>query len=97
MTEADGSITVGPKQAVISTDAKINGIPAELDLVEQLADDGPTRSHKVTLILDDKSRNASMPGLSGLLSGTIKVAIDKSGEGAQQVSADLTSARLDIP
>ena len=97
VTEADGSITVAPKQAVISADAKLNGIPAELDLVEPLADDGPPRSRKVSLILDDKTRNASMPGLSDLLSGTIKVAIDKSGEGAQQVSADLTGARLDIP
>ncbi|RWL95267.1 MAG: hypothetical protein EOR68_20730 [Mesorhizobium sp.] len=97
VTGADGSITVGPKQAVISAEAKLNGIPAELDLVEPLADDGPARSRKVTLILDDKTRNASMPGLSDLLSGTIKVAIDKSGEDAQQVSADLTNARLDIP
>ncbi|CDX39453.1 conserved hypothetical protein [Mesorhizobium sp. ORS 3359] len=97
VTEADGSITVGPKQAVISAEAKLNGIPAELDLVEPLADDGPARSRKVTLILDDKTRDASMPGLSDLLSGTVKVAIDKSGEDAQQVSADLTNARLDIP
>ncbi|RTL97214.1 MAG: hypothetical protein EKK31_27390 [Hyphomicrobiales bacterium] len=97
VSEANGSITVGPKQAVISAEARLNGIPAELDLVEPLADDGPARSRKVTLVLDDKTRNASMPGLSDLLSGTIKVAIDKSGEGAQQVSADLTSARLDIP
>ncbi|MGX5800069.1 hypothetical protein ACWGS9_02370 [Bradyrhizobium sp. Arg314] len=97
VTDATGSITVGPKQAVISAAAKLNGIPAELDLVEPLADDGPARSRKVALVLDDKTRNASMPGLSDLLSGTIKVAIDKSGEGAQQVSADLTNARLDIP
>ncbi|WP_027166435.1 DUF3971 domain-containing protein [Mesorhizobium sp. WSM3224] len=97
VTEANGSITVGPKQAVISAEAKLNGIPAELDLIEPLANDGPARSRKIELVLDDKTRNASMPGLSDLLSGTIKVAIDKSGEGAQQVSADLTNARLDIP
>ncbi|MDX8527654.1 DUF3971 domain-containing protein [Mesorhizobium sp. MSK_1335] len=97
VTEANGSIAIGPKQAVISAAAKLNGIPAELDLVEPLADDGPARSRKVELVLDDKTRNASMPGLSDLLSGTIKVAIDKSGESAQQVSADLTNAKLDIP
>ncbi|TIW30672.1 MAG: hypothetical protein E5V72_34300, partial [Mesorhizobium sp.] len=51
----------------------------------------------VALVLDDKMRAAAMPGLSPLLSGTIKVAIDKSGTGNQTVSADLTSARLDIP
>ena len=97
VTEADGSITVGPSQAVISAKAKLNGIPAELDLVEPLDDKGPPRSRKIALVLDDKTRDATMPGLSPLLSGTIKVAIDKSGEGSQNVSADLTNARLDVP
>ncbi len=97
VTEAEGSITVGPSQAVISAKAKLNGIPAELDLVEPLDDNGPPRSRKVALVLDDKTRAVAMPGLSPLLAGTIKVAIDKSGDGSQNVSADLTNARLDIP
>ncbi|MET3521101.1 YhdP family protein [Mesorhizobium abyssinicae] len=97
VTEADGSITVEPKQAVISAKARLNGIPAELDIVEPLADDGPPPSRKVELVLDDKTRATAMPGLSPLLSGTIKVAIDKSDGDEQNVSADLTSARLDIP
>ena len=83
--------TVGPDKAVISAKAKLNGIPAELDLVEPLRDDGPPRSRKVALVLDDKTRASAMPGLSPLISGTIKVAIDKSGEGgSQNVAADLT-------
>lgn len=97
VTEADGSITVEPDQAVISAKALLNGIPADLDIVEPLADDGPPRNRKVALTLDDKTRAAAMPGLSPLLSGTIKVAIDKSDGGEQNVSADLTNARLDIP
>ncbi|MEP6563950.1 MAG: hypothetical protein ABJB10_02355 [Mesorhizobium sp.] len=97
VTDADGSITVGPDQAVISAKALLNGIPAELDLVEPLRDGGPPRSRKVALVLDDKARATAMPGLSTLLSGTIKVAIDKSGAGNQNVSADLTNAGLDIP
>ena len=97
VTDADGSITVGPDQAVISAKALLNGIPAELDLVEPLRDGGPSPSRKVALVLDDKIRATAMPGLSTLLSGTIKVAIDKSGDGDQNVSADLTNARLDIP
>lgn len=97
VTAADGSITVGPSQAVISAKAKLNGVPAELDLVEPFGDGGPPRRRKIALVLDDKTRDATMPGLSPLLSGTIKVAIDKSGEGSQNVSADLTNAKLDIP
>jgi hypothetical protein len=97
VTDADGSITVDPEKAVISAKASLNGIPAELDLIEPLEDSGPARSRKVALVLDDKVRAAAMPGLTPLLSGTVKVAIDKSGSGNQNVSADLTDARLDIP
>ncbi|MBZ9671000.1 DUF3971 domain-containing protein [Mesorhizobium sp. ES1-3] len=97
VTGADGSITVDPQKAVISAKASLNGIPAELDLVEPLADDGPARSRKVALVLDDKIRAAAMPGLTPLLGGTVKVAIDKSGSGNQNVSADLTNARVDVP
>ena len=57
MTDADGSITVDPQKAVIRAKAKLNGMPAELDLVEPLADDGPARSRKVALVLDDKTRD----------------------------------------
>ncbi|MER8484943.1 DUF3971 domain-containing protein [Mesorhizobium sp. M1322] len=97
VTDADGSITVEPERAVISAKALLNGIPAELDLIEPLRDGGPPRSRKVALVLDDKIRAAAMPGLSALLSGTIKVEIDKSGTGNETVSADLTNARLGIP
>jgi hypothetical protein len=97
VTDADGSITVEPTKAVISAKAQLNGIPAELDLVEPLEDNGPARSRKVALVLDDKTRATAMPGLASLLAGTIKVAVDKSGGSAQSVSADLTNARLDIP
>jgi hypothetical protein len=97
VTDADGSITVEPEQAVISAKALLNGIPAELDLIEPLNKAGPPRSRKVALVLDDKVRAIAMPGLSALLSGTIKVAIDKNGGNGETVSADLTNARLNIP
>jgi hypothetical protein len=97
VTKADGSITVDPQKAVISAKALLNGIPAELDLVEPLDAEGPPASRKVALVLDDKTRAAFMPGLSMLLSGTIKVALDKHGQSNQNVTADLTNARLDIP
>ena len=94
---ADGSITVEPAQAVIAAKALLNGMPAELDLVEPLRDDGPPRSRKIELVLDDKARATAMPGLSTLLSGTVKVAIDRGEDSNQNVSADLTDAKLDIP
>jgi len=97
VTDANGSITVDPQKAVISANGRLNGIPAEIDLVEPLKPDGPPRSRKVALVIDDKTRNAFMPGLSALLSGTVKVAVDRHDDGSQDVSADLTATKLTIP
>src|SRR5690606_27560861 len=58
VSEADGSITVDPKKAVISATGRLNGIPAEIDLTEPLEPDGPSRSRKVALVIDDKTREA---------------------------------------
>lgn len=97
VSAANGSITVDPGKALILATARLNGIPAEIDLVEPLEQRGPPRSRKVALVIDDKVREAFMPGLSALLSGTIKVALEKLADGSQNVAADLTGARLTIP
>lgn len=97
VTSADGSITVDPKKAVIAAKGRLNGIPADIDLVEPLEPDGPPRSRQVTLVIDDKTRETFMPGLSTLLSGTVRVDVDRNDDGSQDVSADLTSTRLTIP
>lgn len=96
LTEADGNITVTPDKAVIAAKGKLNGVPAELDLVEPLRGEGE-KERNVQLVLDDKTRNAMMPGLSDLLSGTIKVDVEQLGEGKRDIVADLTAARLDLP
>jgi hypothetical protein len=97
VSSADGSITVDPQKAVIDADALLNGIPAEIDMIEPLEPEGPPRSRKVVLELDDKTRETFMPGLSVLLDGTVKVVLDRNDDGSQAVEADLTSARLNIP
>lgn len=94
---ANGSIIVDPKKAVIDAHTLLNGMPADVDMVEPLEPEGPPRSRKVALVLDDKTREAFMPGLSALLGGTVKVALDSNKDGSKAVKADLTNARLDIP
>nr|WP_210317352.1 DUF3971 domain-containing protein [Oryzicola mucosus] len=98
LTEADGTINVSPQQAVISAKGLLNGIPAEIALTEPLRPDQPARNLEVTLNLDDRSRNALVPGLSAMLSGPVKVKLDVAGEGQpQKVEADLSRAKLDLP
>jgi len=97
VTAADGTIVVDPEKALVEAKAMLNGIPAEIDITEPLEDVGPARSRKVALVIDDKTRNAVMPGLSTVLSGTVRVMLEKNGDGSQNVTADLTAARLTIP
>lgn len=97
VTQAEGTITVEPHKAVIAATARLNGAPAEIALVEPLGEGGPARQRNIEVTLDDKARAAMVPGLDGLLSGPVKVDF-KSGEGqTQEIVADLTGARLDIP
>lgn len=96
ISDANGSIVIEPHKAVINAAARLNGVPAEINLVEPLGKDGPPRDRKVQLMLDDKAREAIAPGLSSLVSGTIKVNLDADGD-RQKITADLTGAQLDIP
>jgi len=95
-TAGEGNIKVSPDRAIIEAKAKLNGIPAEIDLLEPLRPEGPERQRKVSLILDDQARKTLAPGLAGLVTGPVKVAFD-SGDGVRHIVADLSGARLDLP
>lgn len=97
VTEATGNIVVEPDRALIKAKAKLNGVSAEIDLVEPLGDGGPERDRNVMLVLDDKARESFVPGLSQMIDGTIKVSLDQAEGGIQNVKADLADARLSIP
>ncbi|NGN39614.1 DUF3971 domain-containing protein [Mesorhizobium sp. CGMCC 1.15528] len=97
ISDADGTIVVEPDNAVITAKAKLNGIPADISIIEPLRAGGPERQRKVQLVLDDATRESVMPELSTLVTGTIKVNLDAKTAGSQAVTADLTNAKLDIP
>jgi hypothetical protein len=97
VSEAEGTISVEKTQAVIAAKAKLSGVPAEIDAVEPLADSEIERKRLITLTLDEKTREAVVPGLAGLVEGPIKVAIDAKGGGRRMVEADLTGAQVNIP
>jgi hypothetical protein len=95
--DADGKIIVEPDRAVIDARARLNGIPARIEMTEPLGDGGPPKERKITLDLDDKARDALLPGLSDILSGPVSVVLGTPGKDGQPVTADLTSARLSLP
>jgi hypothetical protein len=97
LSDADGTIVVEPNNAVIKAKGRLNDLPAEVSIVEPLREGGPERQRKAQLTLDDATRKAVLPELSNLISGTIKFDLDSKGNGRQDVRADLTNAKLDIP
>lgn len=96
ITDADGSISVTQSAAKVEADAKLNGIPASVSLLEPLGDNDGKREQKVTLKLDDKTRNELFPALDPLLSGPISVDIERNGDGGRVATADLTKAEIKI-
>jgi len=97
ISDAKGHITIEPTKATINATAKLNGVPAEIALTEPLEKGGPARERNVRLILDDRARETLAPGLSDLISGTVKVDLEALDDGSQNVTADLTNVRLDLP
>lgn len=97
VTGGDGTIVIDPRRAQIGAKAELNGIPAEIALVEPLGGDKASRQQKITLVVDDKTRERLAPGLGAIVSGPMRVTLaDNAGKG-RLVSADLGKARLDLP
>lgn len=97
-TDATGSITVDPTRAVIKAKAKLNGAPAEIDMVEPIGKSDVERERNIAIVLDNKAREAIAPGLSMLLDGPAKVKFGDSKAGApRSIEADLTDTKITIP
>jgi hypothetical protein len=96
VTDATGTITAQPDSARIEARAKLNDVPAELSLTEPLREGG-AREVKVSLQLDDASRDKLFEGLSPILSGPFTVDLDVLGKGRQKVEVDLGKAVLSLP
>jgi hypothetical protein len=97
VTEADGTIAIDPAKALVDAKAKLNGAPAEIAMIEPLNGSGPERQRNIAVVLNDKAREALIPGLGTLLSGPVKVAFESGKEKTQEITADLTDAKLSIP
>ena len=97
VTEAAGKITVEKTRAMVTAKAKLNGIPADIEVLEPLGGADTERKRLITLTLDEKTRETVVPGLAGLVEGPVKVGVDARPGGKRMVEADLTAAKLNIP
>lgn len=95
---ADGTLDVDKTKAVIKAKAELNGIPAELSLLEPLpAAQGLQRQRDIAMTIDRKALQRIAPGLTNIVEGPMKVTIDASDRQRQRMEVDLTAAVLSIP
>ncbi|MEZ5811396.1 MAG: DUF3971 domain-containing protein [Rhizobiaceae bacterium] len=97
LTEADGSIVVDPESAVIRARGLLNGLPAEVALVEPLDGNDARRQSDIRLEIGDRAREKLLPSLNTILSGPVSVKIADGDNGGQLIDADLTRAAIHIP
>ena len=82
---------------MIKAKAKLNGAPADIDMVEPIGENGLKRSRSIEVVLDDEAREELAPGIAMLVQGPVSVKFVSGDGDSRQIEADLTDATLDIP
>lgn len=97
IADASGTATIDQAKAVVAGKASLNGMPADLDLVEPIGDQQTARKRVIQLNLDDEARKKHFPALDVLVSGPMKLNVDATQAGKQQVTADLANTEIRLP
>lgn len=95
--DASGTMQLQRDKAVIKAKGKMNGIPAEFDLVQPIGGSAVPVERNIVLVMSDKERAAIAPGLNAIMSGPVKLSLDASSKSARKISADLTQTKLMAP
>lgn len=94
---ADGSLLVEPNKAEIAANARLNGVPATIKLVEPFGGSKIERVRDIELQVNDTSREVLAPGLGQFVSGPFTVEYQELTDGRKKLTVVLDDARLTIP
>ena len=98
VTEAAGTASIDQRRAEITGNAKLNGIPARLNLTEPIGSTTDvTRKRTIQLTLDEETRRKQFPALDPLISGPMLLDVDATQGDRQEVTADLTGTEVRVP
>lgn len=97
VSEANGNIKVDQKAAVITADAMLDGVPGKVVMTEPVDLSGPAkRDQKISLELDNKTRDKMLPGLNSIFSGPMSVTLGMVESGKRNVTANLGKTQIDL-
>jgi hypothetical protein len=96
--DLDGTINADPQQVHLNAKAQIDGVTAQIDMIEP-TDPSSTvkRARVITASLDNQQREKLIPGLSDIVDGPVSVELTRIDDNRQGVKIDLTKAALTVP
>ncbi|MBO9098527.1 MULTISPECIES: AsmA-like C-terminal region-containing protein [unclassified Rhizobium] len=98
ITNVDGTIDADPQEVHLAADALIDGIPAQIDMVEPTEKGSSIKRERVVdVTLSNQQRETILPGLSDFVDGPLKVKVTRIDENRQDIKIDLTKAALTVP
>ncbi|MFK0163059.1 DUF3971 domain-containing protein [Rhizobium sp. NPDC090279] len=93
-----GEISADPQSVHLQAQAQIDGIPAQIDMVEPTDSKSTVkRARVITATLTDAQRSTVLPGLRDLIDGPVKVELTRIDDDRQGVKVDLGKAALTLP
>ena len=93
-----GVISADPQSVHLQAQAQIDGIPAQIDMVEPTDSKSTVkRARVITATLTDAQRNTVLPGLRDMIDGPVKVELTRIDDDRQGVKVDLGKAALTVP
>lgn len=98
ITNLDGMLDADPQQVKVKGKADIDGVSADIDMLEPVdKSSGIEPQRVITATLNGDQRDRLLPGLSGILGGSVKLVLTRLDEDRQDVQLDLGKASLDLP
>ncbi|OWK24586.1 hypothetical protein AJ87_20580 [Rhizobium yanglingense] len=98
ITSLNGALDADPQQVALDAEGQIDGVPAEIELVEPTDKSSGVKPQRIiTATLNNAQRAKVLPGLSGIIDGSLTMQLTKIDEERQNVQIDLDKASLQLP
>lgn len=93
-----GEMKINPLSAALEADAKVDGVPLHISLVEPLSKASRQKQQRtVTADVDASVLAKLVPGVDSIVTGRVKLKTELRQDGSQKIDGDLGQARVDIP
>ncbi len=94
----NGLLKVDQQAARLEGNAAIDGVQAEVTLVEPVGEGSPVAKERIIKAsLNNEQREKLAPGLSDIVEGTIQAEITRLDDTRQSITLDLTRSALSVP